>query len=48
MYCLNLDISMSRGNVLTKVAKDAPDPIRTNSDGRPQHINVEAEAKSVK
>jgi hypothetical protein len=48
MYVLYLDISTNRGNVLTKVAKDAPAPTTTNNDGRPQHINVEAEANNVK
>ena len=48
MYTLYLDISIIKGNVLTKVAKEAPAPTRIKSDGRPQHINVDAEAKSVK
>jgi hypothetical protein len=48
IYILYFDISISRGNAPTKVAKEAPAPTRTKSDGRPQHINVDAEAKSVK
>jgi hypothetical protein len=48
MYALYFDISINRGNALTKVANEAPAPTRTKSDGRPQHINVDAEAKSVK
>jgi len=48
MYTLYLDISISKGNALTKLAKEAPAPTSTKSDGRPQHSNVDAEAKSVK
>jgi len=48
MYTLYFDISIIRGNVVTKVANEAPAPTRTKSDGSPQHINVDAEAKSVK
>ena len=48
IYTLYLDISIIKGNALTKVAKEAPAPTRIKSDGRPQHSNVDAEAKSVK
>ena len=41
-------MTIKNGNIVIRLAKDAPAPITTNNEGRAQHINVEDEANKDK
>ena len=41
-------MTIKNGNIVIRLAKDAPAPITTNNEGRAQHIKVEDEANKDK